>query len=135
MKRYRHQVNLTLDYLLGRVDVEKGYFEGGVVDPQFLDELVIWVDQEEQYDFEGDTFVATGVNQIHIGGTARSLFAMGRYLIALSMYASPNPNYHDHLEGLNVVEGKEPCTIITHLPIDAKAETAANQAIQPESKQ
>jgi hypothetical protein len=118
MKEKKENFNIELQYIEGKSDPNSGYYEGGVVDPKYLEEIIVWVDKAEIFDFEKDAFIKTGDNQIHITGTRRALFELGRYLITLSRYTTENTNYHDHLEGLQKAENKSKCEIITHLPLD-----------------
>ena len=46
LKKKALELNLTLEYLSGESDPAKGYFEEGVPDPGFLNELAVWVDEE-----------------------------------------------------------------------------------------
>ena len=50
MKIKQKEINLKLNCFSGKSQPEKGYFEGGVCDPRFVDELPIWVQEGEKYD-------------------------------------------------------------------------------------
>jgi hypothetical protein len=114
MKQIQKKLELTLTYLNGQNKPEEGYFEGGVKDPDFLKELLLWVEDEEIFNFDKNTFVKTGNQQVNLCGTKRALFELGRYLIALSKYETKNPNYHDHFDEINYPEGKSPSALIVH---------------------
>lgn len=116
MKKKTVGLNLTLEYLSGESDPAKGYFEEGVPDPGFLDELAVWVEEEEQFDFAEDNFKKTGKLQVSFAGSERAFFELGKYFIAMSQFPAENPDYHDHLDGLLTVVDKKPVQIIVRLP-------------------
>lgn len=116
MKKKTVEINLTLEYTSGKSDPAKGYFEEGVPSPGFLEELAVWVDEEEQFDFEEDHFKQTGRLQVFFAGSQRSFFELGKYFIAMSQFPAENPNYHDHLDGLLPVADEKPVELIVRLP-------------------
>ena len=116
MKKKSIELNLTLEYTYGKSDPAKGYFEEGVPAPGFLDELAVWVDEDEEFDFEEDSFKKTGRLQVFFAGSQRSFFELGRYFIAMSQFPAKNPSYHDHLDGLRPVDDREPVELIVGLP-------------------
>lgn len=115
MKR-KIRLELELEYFSDKSDPATGYFEEGVPDPEFLDELAVWVDEEEQFDFEPDDFKKSGKLQVFFAGSRRSFFELGRYFLAMSKFQAENPNYHDHLDGLMAVDERKPVELIVRLP-------------------
>jgi hypothetical protein len=110
------RLELDLRYIAGQSDPAAGYFEEGVPDPEFLNELAVWVDEEEQFDFEVDGFKRSGKMQVFFAGSRRSFFELGRYFIAMSKFSAENSKYHDHLDGLMEVDGRAPVEMIVRLP-------------------
>lgn len=66
MEKKQKNINLELNYFAGKSQPEKGLFEGGVCDPKFVDELLIWVEESEEYDEKKDDFVKNGNYQINL---------------------------------------------------------------------
>ena len=120
MKKESVELKLVLDYTSGESDPAAGYFEEGVPDPGFLDELAVWVNEEEVFDFEKDAFERSGRLQVFFAGSQRSFFELGKYFIAMSRFPAKNPKYHDHLDGLMKVDGQKPVEMIVRLPSDEK---------------
>lgn len=119
MKRRRETIQLHLNYRVERTESKQGVFRGGVVDPEFLGELAVWVYEQEVYSPELDDFVRNGKKSVNVGGSARALFELGRYLIALSRFdPGEDPHYHDHFEDLRQLEGQEPVELTIHAPED-----------------
>jgi hypothetical protein len=116
MKKLSEKFETTLEYLVGREDPENGVFEGGVVDPKFTNEILIWVEAKQAFDPEVDDFASSPGHQINIGGSSRALCELGRYLIALSRLKTADKDYHDHLDGVAAPQGKEVCDLIIHSP-------------------
>lgn len=116
MKTVTVKLSVELNYLSGDSLPGEGYFEEGVSDPDFMNELAVWVDEEEKFDFEADEFKSTGRLQVFFAGSKRSFFELGRYFLAMSRFEAENPNYHDHLDGLADVEGRQSVELIVRLP-------------------
>jgi hypothetical protein len=122
METIKKEQQIILEYLKGNDRPDKNYFEGGVKDPIHTNELLMWVEEKEVYDEEKNDFIKNGEYQINICGSNRSLFELGRYLIALSQYETPNKNYHDHIEEIGSLENKKPCELIVHHPTRLQTE-------------
>ncbi len=116
MKTVSKELTVSLEYLEGKDRPQNGYFEGGIKDPEYTEELMVWVEEEELYDDAKKCFGKSGRLQVNIGGSERSLFELGRYLIALSLYKTANMNYHDHIEEPDCLEGKKSCELVLHHP-------------------
>ena len=114
MNKKQKKIDLILSYTIGKESREDGYFEGGVQDPSYSDEILLWVEEDEKFDFDKDAFVRTNKYQVNLCGTERSLFELGRYLIGLSQYETENNNYHDHFDEISSPDGKKPCNLIIH---------------------
>ena len=114
MKKAHKEINLELSYFSGNSQPENKFYEGGVCDPEFIDELLIWVEENEEYDEAKDAFSKNGGYQININGTSRSLFELGKYLIALSKYETDNQDYYDVFDDINSPKGKSKCQIVFH---------------------
>ena len=110
------KVEVSLSYSKGESDPSRGYFEEGVSDPDCLDELAVWVDEEERFDFDSDVFKKTGRLQVFFAGSRRSFFELGKYFIGMSKFPADNTNYHDHIDGLMDVTGKTAVELIVRLP-------------------
>ena len=118
MKKVTKSLDVELVYRVGASDPEAGHFAGGVEDPKHLDELAVWADYDEQFDFDRDAFVPSKDLQVQISGSRRALFEFGRYLIALSQLQTADPDYHDHFDELQLVNGKPACKLIVRLRDD-----------------
>ncbi len=108
-------IELKLNYFRNRSDPSRKSFSGGVKDPQHLDRLAVWVDEDIDYDWNSEQFVPNDGYQVHISGTRSALFELGRYLVALSKYETEDPMYHDHFDDLHDVADKSRCKLIVHL--------------------
>ncbi len=94
MKKLTKNILLPLEYLEGKDRTEDNYFEGGgVQDPLFSNELKIWIEEDESFDENQERFIKSELCQINIGGSKRSLFEFGKYLIALSEYETEDLRY------------------------------------------
>lgn len=118
IKEISEDLNIKLVYLVGKADPSKGYYPGGVKDPDHLGEMSIWVQQTKRFHEEAEGFVENDEYRINIKGTRSSLFELGRYLIALSRYQSEDRNYHDHISEFTQVENAIPCEVVIHGPVD-----------------
>ncbi len=76
-------------------DSVKGY-SGRLSDPEFTDELYFWV-APDMVCVSGDEFAESGMDQIHIGGSSRALFELGRFIIGLSKLERDDPEHHVHI--------------------------------------
>lgn len=112
----KKEIQLTLEFLEGKQDVEKGTFNGGVREPKFLDELMIDVKEGERYDFDLDEDVPTGKYEIQLEGSARAFRELGKYLIAITEYQTQDPRYHDHFDDLLNSDAEEFVDLVIYKP-------------------
>ena len=123
MKKVSKKQTITLKYFKGKNAASEGSFAGGVVDPKYLNEIQMWVERAESFDFNEDNFIPTGGMQVNLAGSRRALFELGKYLIAISRYQTADAGYHDHFEGIgsgpsNIAE----TDLIVHAPSRLKNE-------------
>lgn len=116
MKRIRKRIPVLIEYVIGDQIPEKGIFEGGVPEPEFLSELRIDVGKDEAYDSVTNGLVSTGRLQVHLRGTPRAYRELSRYLLALSVMKTLDRYYHDHLEGIQYSDGDETVNLVVHAP-------------------
>ncbi len=96
---------VTLSYVAGEEDPERGIFGRRPLDPDFTDEIGIAV-----YPDDGTTgvseFLRSTPLQVQLSGTPRALEALGTYLIALARLETADLNPHEHFEDVrNVYAG------------------------------
>ena len=115
MRKRKEVESIELVYFAGKSNPEKGHFAGGVEEPKHLDELAILIDQDEALDLNTDEMRLTGALQVELSGSRRALFEFGRYLIALSKYDTADPEYHDHFDQLQNVNGRPSTKLIVRL--------------------
>ncbi|MGH7426321.1 MAG: hypothetical protein ACREJP_09160 [Candidatus Methylomirabilales bacterium] len=115
MKLVKKTISVEIETWAGTEDPEKGIFEGGVPDPERLDELAIETSEDEVFDLQLDEFVPTGKVQLHLRGSARAYFALARYLLALCQLETQDPDYHAHFE-IPSPDGKPLIHLIVHAP-------------------
>jgi hypothetical protein len=93
---------VTLSYVAGEEDPERGIFGRRPLDPEFTDELGVAV-----YPDDGTTgvpeFLRSTPLQVQLSGTPRALEALGTYLIALARLETADPNPHEHFEDVRNV--------------------------------
>ncbi|RPF54155.1 Imm32 family immunity protein [Aquisalibacillus elongatus] len=116
MKSRSKEVSLKLEFFEGKQDEEKGIFEGGVKDPECLDEIGIDVIEGETFDLEKDEFVSNGKFEVHLKGSDRAFRELGKYLIAMTYYETKDPNYHDHFDNLTTSSGDNHIDLIVYKP-------------------
>lgn len=97
-------IKIELNYIAENTESE-GYKEnkvfcGGIKRPEYMNELYIDFSEDEIFDQKQNDFVKTGKLQLTLGGSDRSLEELGKYLIALSRYATKDLDYHDHFDNL-----------------------------------
>jgi hypothetical protein len=112
----RKKIQLTLKYMRGNDKPEKGYFESIVVRPKYLNELFIFVEDREEYDYEKDRAVKLPGQQINLMGSKRAIAEFGKYLIALSEFNTLDNDYHDHFDELGHLIDKEQSEITIYHP-------------------
>lgn len=100
------EITLKLKYVKSVVDKENGVYYGGVEEPKYLDELVVDVDDDYDFDVETEEFIKNGMFKIEISGTKRALKEMGKFLINMSMFQTEDEDYHEHIDQLQNNEGK-----------------------------
>lgn len=115
LKKINREVTIKLKYFSGIDDPQKGIYEGGVCEPEHLDELIIDIENEEIFDMDSDSFIQSGNKNLHISGSRRALKEFGTYLIALSNYKTNDPDYHDHFDAVSNSNGKDLVNMIVHL--------------------
>jgi hypothetical protein len=108
MKRERETVAVELRYVVAEQDPARGIYSGGVADPP-TDELALWREAHARPD---------GADELHLGGPAHALEALGTYFVALSRYCTIDPAYHDHFDDWASVEERPPCTLLARGPAD-----------------
>lgn len=95
------EVTLKLKYRESKCVVENKHYIGGVEEPGFLDELILDIYEDTQYDVDNDLFIKNGKKVLEISGSNRSLFELGKYLINISMYETADQDFHEHFEGIH----------------------------------
>jgi hypothetical protein len=115
VKLAKKTVRVELLYRQGESHPENGHFAGGVETPRHLDELAVWVDEEEKFDIDRDALVPTGDLQVQISGSRRALYEFGKYLVALSQLETEDPAYHDHFDELCELRNKRRCKLLVRL--------------------
>jgi len=116
MDTVRQKITLEIEYIKGNELPEEGIYMGGLKDPLYTNELVVWVEPSEEYDDEKKEFEPSQGWQINIGGSRRSLFELGKILIGLSELKTKDNHYHEHLDDISTIEGQDNCKIILHHP-------------------
>ncbi len=118
MKRIVEKIPIEIVRYEGVEDAATGRFEGGVEEPSFLDELEVQIADDSAYDAATDALSPTGRVQLHLRGSRRAYFELGRYLVALSRHQTADPDPHDHLEAPRNSAGGT-LHLIVHGPRDA----------------
>lgn len=97
-------VEVELRYNTGVDDQEQGVFSTRPVDPRYTDELQLGVYADD--DSVGFPATLNGKRlQVELSGSARSLEALGTYLIALARLETPDPDPHEHFEDVQDARG------------------------------
>lgn len=117
MKKKKENINVTLTYVIGKIKSEKGIYEGGVEEPKYIDEIVVWAENREEFDDQKSEFREIQGHQVNLSGSKRALYELGRYLIALSKFKTSIPDYHDHFDEIGKLEDKPQCELIIHGPM------------------
>jgi len=116
VKYVSKEISLKLEFFEGKQDEEKGIFEGGVKDPECLDEINIDVIEGETFDFEKDEFVSNGKLEVHLKGSEKAFRELGKYLIAMTYYDTKDRDYHDHFDNLTTSNGESNIDLIIYKP-------------------
>jgi hypothetical protein len=111
---------ITVSYTIGKQNPQTGYFQGGVSQPEFINEIQIDVYEDEMLDPDVEDPVPSGKVQIHIRGTERSYRSLAEYLLGICVYsANPmmkDPDYHDHFLDMQNSAGSAAVHLIVHAP-------------------
>jgi hypothetical protein len=116
MRRVRKSLRVDVEYTVGRQDPSGGVFEGGVLDPEFIGELVIDVGQDPIHDDLADAFVPSGKAQVHLRGSRRALAGLATYLLALCELETSDPDHHEHFDDVRNSNGVPSVHLIVHAP-------------------
>jgi hypothetical protein len=116
MNLVKKTVPIEVTYWVGRQDPARGVFEGGVPDPEHLDELHIDVSDDEMWDEAAGRFASTGRTQINLSGSRRAYLEFARFLLAVIEVATEtaDPDYHTHLDSITNAAGKPAIHLIVH---------------------
>lgn len=116
MKLRKQEINLSLEFFEGKQDLENGVFEGGVKEPENLEELTIDILEGETFDLEIEQFSKTGKYEIQIQGSNRAYRELGKYLLAITEYQTEDPSYHDHFENILNSNNQEFVDLVIYKP-------------------
>jgi len=96
------RATVTLAYVAGEEDAERGIYGRRPLDPELTDEIGVAV-----YPDDGTTgvpdFLRSTPLQVQLSGTPRALEALGTYLIALARLETADPDPHEHFEDVRNV--------------------------------
>lgn len=92
------KIFLNLHYYKSKTDIENGIYIGGVVDPKYLNELTIDVNDDYDFDMNSDQFIKNGLYSIEIIGSNRALKEFGKFLINMAMFKTQDNDYHEHID-------------------------------------
>jgi hypothetical protein len=81
-----YEETLEFSYYPWSFDEKKGIYYWWLKDISFCDELII------------KTYIEDDRKQIHLSWSRRALKELGKYLINLSNFETPDPDYHDHID-------------------------------------
>ena len=101
----KRSVKITLLYSGGRDEPKKGIFRNFPIDPKFTSELVIAIASDDDPALVRWDVKRHGRPQVHLAGTARALEELGRYLIALALLDSEDPEPSASLEDVRNADG------------------------------
>ncbi len=106
--------DVTVKLLYTKAWNEKNTYYGYVKEPKYTKELAIDVYNDGIFDPETETWEDNGKITVELSGTNRALKQLGIYLINLSMYKTPDPDYHEHFDNLLTTEGESIINLIIH---------------------
>jgi len=102
----RVAIELSLEYLAGRDEPQRGIYRNFPVEPKHTRELSIAIrSNRDPAGITPDNRARYGKPQIHLAGTARALEAFGRYLIALARLETADPEPYDSFDAVRNVDG------------------------------
>lgn len=111
-KKETKEISLKITYFKSKVDKENGIYYGGVIEPKYIDELTVDIDDDYDFDIETEEFTKNGMFSVEISGTKRALKEMGKFLINIAMYKTEDEDYHEHIDQLKDSEGNPTANII-----------------------
>lgn len=111
MSKRTETMTIRLSYIDGIDEPKKNVFRSAVADPAYANELLLWVERQEEVDSE-----ETHSQQVNLCGTRRALHELGCYLVALSRFKTEDVGYHDHFDELSAPKGKSTCELLIHSP-------------------
>ena len=112
------KIVLNLRYIKSKSDFNKNYFIGGLEEPKYLNELLLDIYDDIEYNLDNDTFEKSGKMVLEISGSDRSLFELGKYLINISTYETSDPDFHEHFDNLKNSTGKNKVNLIVRKKLD-----------------
>ena len=112
VKKETKEITLKLNYFKSKVDKENGIFYGGVIEPKYMDELTIDINDDYEFDIDAEEFKQNGMFSMEISGTKRALKEMGKFLINIAMYKTDDEDYHEHIDQLRDSEGNPKVNIV-----------------------
>lgn len=115
MKLVTKRIEVEVAYFVGRQDVSRGRYEGGVPDPEHLEEFRLDAAPDLVYSEETDNLIPSGMLQIHLHGSSAAYLDFARYLLALCQLETEDPDYHDHFE-IQDSSGRPKVHLIVHAP-------------------
>lgn len=111
-KKETKEITIKLNYFKSKIDKENGIFYGGVIEPKYMDELTIDINDDYEFDIDTEEFKQNGMFSMEILGTKRALKEMGKFLINIAMYKTDDEDYHEHIDQLRDSEGNPKVNII-----------------------
>lgn len=99
-KKETKEITLKLDYFKSKVDKENGVYYGGVVEPKYMHELTMDIEDDYDFDIETEEFKKNGMFSVEISGTRRALKEMGKFLINMAIFRTEDEDYHEHIDKL-----------------------------------
>ena len=103
-RRIRIPASIALEYYESAGTKAKP-LERWLVDPKYVNELKLAVYQDDDSRGTTQTLSKRRRLQVQLGGTPRSLEALGRYLIAMARLNTDDPDFHDHFEQVQCENG------------------------------
>lgn len=94
------EIKLTLNYFKSNIDKENGIYYGGVVEPKYMNELTIDINDDYDFDIDKEEFCKNGLYSIEISGTKRALKELGKFLVNMAMFKTKDEDYHEHIDQL-----------------------------------
>lgn len=116
MRIDKKEVSISLEFYHGKQDPENGIFEGGVKEPEKLDELTIDIREGETFDLENEQFTKTGKYEIQFQGSNKAYRELAKYLLAITEYQTEDPAYHDHFDDILNSEDQKFVDLVIYKP-------------------